>query len=433
MLYVRYGQKRVIVLVDEYDAPLNCAFRKGFYDEASSFFASFFSRALKDNAYLKQACLMGIVEVRGADILSTLNNIYVCSVDKIDFSEHFGFSVQEVSDFFEDKNDSTIASVLAWYDGYTIGISTVINPWSFLNFIEIRQLKSFWIDTAYTATIRSMLQPRIKELLLVTFQLLFEPEPVIVPLLSSKFHYSSSLTPVSVLHFLVHTGYLTYCVSDNGVTGTVRIPNHEVREHWREHVVQLVTDTVFSTESKSQVRLKESLQTNIFSKVKLGKIMRDLLYASASFLDLISENSYHSFFLGCFKVAFDKEKNVSVKSNRESGSGRFDISIMFYDLRRYFIFEFKKVNQVSHLERAAQNALSQITEMDYAQESKDCQCILIGISFCQKIMSNLRIRILNTISAEEGAAPAPEPEPVGVRSSRPCRTLPAPPPRKRGG
>jgi len=137
MLYFKHGRKRVIVLVDEYDAPLNCAFRKGFYDEASSFFGIFFSRALKDNNYLKQACLMGIVEVRGAEILSTLNNIHVCSVDKVDFSEHFGFSVQEVSVFFEDKNDNRIASVLEWYDGYVIGSTTVINPWSFLNFIEL--------------------------------------------------------------------------------------------------------------------------------------------------------------------------------------------------------------------------------------------------------------------------------------------------------
>mmetsp|Transcript_22222 Transcript_22222/g.46670 ORF Transcript_22222/g.46670 Transcript_22222/m.46670 type:complete len:243 (+) Transcript_22222:1070-1798(+) len=241
-----------------------------------------------------------------------------------------------------------------------------------------------------------MLQPRIKELLLVTLQLLFEPDPVPVPVLSSRVHYSTRPTnAVSVLHFLVHTGYLSYCAAGDGFTGTVRIPNLEVREHWREHVVQLVADTVFSTESVSQVRLKDALRAAVFLKEKLEEIMRDLLYSSASFLDLISENSYHSFFLGCFKVAFDKEQNVAVKSNRESGTGRFDIVITFNDLRRSILFEFKKVDQAEQLEMEAQRALSQITERDYLEEFKDFQCILIGISFCHKVMSNLQVRIKN--------------------------------------
>jgi hypothetical protein len=272
----------------------------------------------------------------------------------------------------------------------------VINPWSFLNFIKLRVFRSFWIDTAYTATIRSMLQPRIKELLIVTFKLLFEPDPVKVPFLSSRVQYSSrSTNPVSVLYFLVHTGYLSYCPLDDGFTGTVRIPNREVREHWQEHVVQLVSDTVFSTETTSQVRLKDSLRTTSFSKEKLEEIMRDLLYSSASFLDLISENSYHSFFFGCFKVAFDKEENVAVKSNRESGSGKFDIAVTFYDLKRSVLFEFKKVDRVEQLEIGAQNALKQIIERDNTEEFKDFQCILIGVSFCHKVMSNFQVQIQN--------------------------------------
>ena len=217
LLFKWSGGKRVIVLVDEYDTPLNSAFQNGFYDAASRFFSRFFSSALKDNKHFEKACLAGIVEARGAHILSTMNNICIYSVSGTRFSAHFGFTMEEIQDIVDSKE--TLRNVLGRYNGYTncntIGTTTVINPWSFLSFMHFGEFRSYWIDTlgtAFTATIRLILEPYIKNLLLTTFLLLFDPDPVRVPSLCSEFDYSSkSRTVVSILYFLVHTGYLSYC------------------------------------------------------------------------------------------------------------------------------------------------------------------------------------------------------------------------------
>jgi hypothetical protein len=394
LLYFNNECKRVVVLIDEYDAPLNCAFQNGFEQEASDFFSNFFSSALKDNIYLEKACLMGIVEVNGAHILSTLNNLFICSVDKSYFSEHFGFSLEEAREFLG-NDESILSGVLKWYDGYTIGATTVINPWSFMSYIVVGQLRSYWTDTSFTATIRAILQPHIKVALLVTFRLLFEVNPVPTPLLSSKVDYSSvSMSVTSILHFLVHTGYLSY-TSHDGCTGYVRIPNYEVREHWREHVVNMVRDTVFLEASVSQARLQEALLASPFEKTVLEDIMHGLMYSSISRFDTISENSYHCFFLGCFSTAFDGVPGVKVKSNRESGMGRFDIIIAFEGVHRVFIFELKKAATITALKSKATQALKQALVSDYAAEFHGFQCFLIGVSFFHEAMSKFQVKVVD--------------------------------------
>jgi hypothetical protein len=145
LLYRRVG-KRVIVLIDEYDAPLNHAFRGGFFDVASEFFASFFSFALKDNEFLQKACLLGIVEIRGANLLSSLNNMCIYSVADTPYSEFFGFSVQEIQKIVE--SEEILSNILGWYNGYTIGGRLMINPWSFLSYYMHGVFRSYWIDTS---------------------------------------------------------------------------------------------------------------------------------------------------------------------------------------------------------------------------------------------------------------------------------------------
>ena len=131
---------RVIVLVDEYESPLNHAFREGYYDEACEFFGSFYSQALKGNSSLEKACLMGIVEVRGAGILSGLNNICIYSVADQEYSSYFGFTEKEIIDFL--GNGDAIGEVIEWYDGYRSGKESVINPWSFVNWVKRKKLDS---------------------------------------------------------------------------------------------------------------------------------------------------------------------------------------------------------------------------------------------------------------------------------------------------
>jgi hypothetical protein len=388
LLYRRVG-KRVIVLIDEYDAPLNHAFRGGFFDVASEFFASFFSFALKDNEFLQKACLLGIVEIRGANLLSSLNNMCIYSVADTPYSEFFGFSVQEIQKIVE--SEEILSNILGWYNGYTIGGRLMINPWSFLSYYMHGVFRSYWIDTSFTATLRTILEPHLRDLLLTTFQLLFGPDPVPVPSLCSKVDYSSRTMDLpSVVNFLVHTGYLSYCPKDSFI-GIVRIPNHEVRQHWNVHVVKIVHEKVLNKASVSQTRLQESFTANPFSSPDLQEVMGELLYTSISYMDTESDNSYHCFYLGCFKTALDELQSFKVKSNRESGTGRYDIVVVIEIMKRVIIFELKQADSEAKLDDNADEALRQAFQKDYSADFKGYECYLIGVAFFKKVMSRLKV------------------------------------------
>ena len=152
------SQKTVIVLIDEYDAPLNHAFRMEFFEKASRFFGSFYSNGLKDNPALEKACLMGIVEIRGPGIRSELNNMVLYSSSTEQFSQYFGFTQGEISEFL-DGDVKRIEDVLEWYNGYFMGSDHVINPWSFMNYVRSRKLMSYWVQTASIDSIRTIIDP----------------------------------------------------------------------------------------------------------------------------------------------------------------------------------------------------------------------------------------------------------------------------------
>jgi Predicted AAA-ATPase len=125
----------VIVLIDEYDAPLNHAFQKGFYDSASEFFGFFYSNSLKSNDALKRACLMGIVEIRETGILSGLNNMVLFSSKSERYSQYFGFTKEEITSFLKDDKEQ-IQNIMEWYSGYYMGSKKMINPWSCMNYVN---------------------------------------------------------------------------------------------------------------------------------------------------------------------------------------------------------------------------------------------------------------------------------------------------------
>ena len=373
-LYSKSGCE-VIVLIDEYDTPLNAAFQGGFYDVASRFFASFFTSALKDNYRLKKACLLGIVEVRGESLLSALNNVRVYSVADIPYSLCFGFSVKEIHSIV--GSEETLSKILEWYNGYTIGTKTVINQWSFLSCIMDGIFRSFWIDTVFTANIKSVLEPQWKDLLLTTFQHLFDLDPVPVPSLFSKVNYSSkSKGMVSVLHFLVHTCYLSYCRKDKFI-GIVHIPNYEVREHWRLHVLKIVQEKVLNEVSVLQNHLQEVFSVEPFSLSNLEKVMRNLLFSSLSYCDTVSENLYHCFCVGCLKAALDLPK-WCVKTDRGPGVSRYDIVVVVESAKRVIVIELKEATSEANLDAEAEKALLQACEKDYAAEFKGYKCYLIA-------------------------------------------------------
>jgi hypothetical protein len=230
--------------VDEYDAPLNHAFRHGFYGQASKFFDLFYSSALKGNSALEKACLMGIVEVRGAGILSGLNNIQVCSVADRRYSAFFGFSMDEIGLLVPEE--STRENVKEWYNGYCIGDDLLINPWSFMCWYDSDSFDSYCTGTSYTETIATILRPHLKKSLMEIFALLYDQKHMKVSKLSTQVNYSNEDWGIDgIIHFLVHTGYLTYraIVDKNKIrSGEVWIPNNEIRVNWESNVQELLLE-----------------------------------------------------------------------------------------------------------------------------------------------------------------------------------------------
>ncbi|KAI3655504.1 hypothetical protein MP638_003122, partial [Amoeboaphelidium occidentale] len=219
--------------VDEYDAPLNDAFANGYYEEASRFFGAFYSFALKDNPYLHKACLMGIVEVRGAGILSGLNNISVYSVDSKEYSSCFGFTKDEILPLVEAKK-LDIGKVTHWYNGYIIGDYLMVNPWSIMNYVKRGELRSYWITSSYTESIAHVLEPQSIEVLKQAFALicLEGDQEYSVSSLDTKVNYSNDDWNVnSIFHFFY---------TNDSSKGFVRLPNYEVRLSWEQEIMGLL-------------------------------------------------------------------------------------------------------------------------------------------------------------------------------------------------
>ena len=388
-LHRKHG-KRIIVLVDEYDAPLNKAYRRNYYKEASDFFGRFFSCALKDNDALQKACLVGIVEATSDDLLSPLNNMNIFTVANEEYSRHFGFSNEEIRNFLQ--NEDRAKEAAEWYNGYRIGSQLVVNPWSFMNWVRTERFESYWVRSAYIESLSTVLEHSLSTVLLQTFSLLYSADAVAVRALSSSVNYADSSGAFadldSILHFLVLTGYLTYLRTD-ACKGAVRIPNFEVRQHWHSQVVELVQKSNLVGGAELRDSIVGALCSSPFTFDALDGVMRRALMLF-SFMDTRSENSYHCFFLGCFGVALHDAKDVFVKSNGEAGDGRFEILITFQKQKRAVIFELKKSRSQDQLDVDASAALNQIFEKRYADGFDDYHRLLVGVSFHQKQMSALK-------------------------------------------
>lgn len=373
-MFNTYGEQ-VILLIDEYDAPLNHAYLKGFYEEASNFFGVFYSLALKGNDALYKACLMGIVEIRGAGILSGLNNVRVYSPSSERFSQYFGFTLCEVRDFL--KDDIAADRVLDWYNGYLMGSTLVINPWSFVCYIDAGEFASFWVQSSYLETLSTFLAPHLRNILLESLVLLQKGGVLSVSSLSTEVNYSQqSWHPTSILHFLVLTGYLTY----NKEQRSVYIPNTELRTCWERDVLGLIQTTLKEQYGST---LRAALLASWTDTVGLEELMLNLVL-SCSYHDLVTENSYHVLYFGFFSGVFSNDQDVFVKSNRESGHGRFDIILGFADLKKAIIFELKEAKSKEKLDSRAKEALQQIGDNQYFSDFAGYDCLLIGVSFHKK-------------------------------------------------
>jgi len=380
ILFHKY-KKEVILLIDEYDSPLISAYEHYYYDDAVTFFKVFYGEALKTNQYLKMGVMTGIIRVIKAGIFSDLNNLNVYSILENEYSEFFGFNqdeIEETLEYFDVKYE--LFDVKNWYDGYKFGDSDVYNPWSILKFLKSKKIGSHWIDTSGNFLINQILKNTDSEIM-ETLEALFNGETV-EENISGNSDLSSLLGQEEIWELLLFSGYLTInekIGEDYEDVYSLRLPNREVREFFRKKFIDVnFGESMFR---KAMEGLK-NLKFDIFQKY-----LQNILLKSTSFMDTKNESFYHGLVLG---MMFYLDNHYYVKSNKESGLGRYDVVIEPKNKNnRGFILEFKVVKNEDDLEKVSQEAIEQIMEKKYDIGLRDRgikDVTFVGVAFCGKVV-----------------------------------------------
>ena len=369
MLYQHHGVKTIII-IDEYDVPIQQGHTKGFYDQVVDFMRNLFSGGLKDNSSLAYGFLTGILRVAKESIFSGLNNLVINSVIDDKYSEYFGFTKEEVEQIAEyyDAEDK-LGEINEWYDGYRFGNTEIYNPWSVINYFgKGCQPRAFWQSTGSNDIISEVIEnadedtyERLEKLLQGDkFPALIDTG-VIYPQIKNN--------PATIYSFLLVAGYLkseNVRISSNGdFICEVSLPNREIKTVYNKEILQKFNDYGVQP---SAVLIQEAIYSNDVQK--LQKSIRSLLLKSASSFDTVKELFFHGLLLGICAM-FDNEYYLS--SNRESGEGRYDLQLEPKDTNRPgILIELKSEKNCTseRLNEIAKTALNQINERKYDTEMK---------------------------------------------------------------
>ena len=386
-LYKYYGEK-VIILIDEYDAPIINAFDKGYYNEAINFFQTFYSSALKTNNSLKYGVLTGITRIIKEGIFSGLNNSKVDTILNKKYSEYFGLlesEVIEMLDYFGMKYK--IEEVKEWYNGYLFGESEVYNPWSIVNYIDNGEIKAYWANVSGNTLLENMLD-HAGESVYDDLKRFTDGESI-------EKYISDGTTIKSLLNnddeiwqLLLYSGYLTKDEKQKEIDVTseytdvynLRIPNKEIRKYFGN----MFLNRFFGTEVKTNILIKalENGDIKKFEKT-LGEIMINML--SHFDLDKEMEKIYQVFMIGLVGFLMGKYEIIS---NDESGYGRYDLAMIpIKSNEKAYLMEFKISKTKKGMEERAQKALKQIDEKKYDTKLKARgikNILKIGVAFYGK-------------------------------------------------
>ena len=380
LLLHKHHDKEAMIIIDEYDTPIQQGHSCNFYDEIVGFMRNFFSGGLKDNPHLAFGFLTGILRVAKESIFSGMNNLKTYSILDDGYSEYFGFTTEEVKQLLRYfGEESKFQEICDWYDGYLFGNTEIFNPWSVINYVSDRCFpKAFWQSTGSNDIIGEIISSATPEITEGLHQLL-SGERITTYIDTSVIYPEVQNNPYSIYSFLLVAGYLkvaaVYPQNDGNFMCDVAIPNKEIAYVYEKEILNRM----------NQNGLAISIQQAIFSgnTQKLQPLLEDFMLHSISSMDGANEGFYHGMMLGLCAILGNR---YQVRSNRESGLGRFDIQLSpLLTGIPGFLFEFKHTNdQHADLNALAEKALQQIDEKKYDTELRDAgveKIIKIGIAF----------------------------------------------------
>ena len=368
-LEAHYGQK-TILLIDEYDAPIQSAWEHGYYEKAIGFFRNFLGAALKTNPSLEFAVLTGVLRISKESIFSALNNLAVSSVIDGSYADVFGFTTAEVTKMAKDLGAfGKVDEIHEWYDGYNFSGYEIYNPWSVVNYFQSGcKAKPYWVNTSGNGILADMLAHMDEEQERNLYELL-QMRTIGIQVEESLIYDDIFQNKAALYTLLLTTGYLktvpgVFDEEDNDYC-MVGIPNREVRSVFAKEIVNRLQR---SNQRLQVVAFHENLLAG--KSEPFAKALALYLETIASFHDTANrENFYHGFMLGMLALLVPRYR---VESNRESGYGRFDLAIFPKNKGQAgVLMEFKVAKTEAELPKEAEVALQQIEDMDYLAEFRE--------------------------------------------------------------
>lgn len=386
MLAAHY-KKKVIIIIDEYDTPVQQGFLNGYYDRVVGFMRNLFSAALKDNMNLEFGILTGILRIAKESLFSGLNNLVVNTIMDEKYAEYFGFTAQEVEEMCRYYGkEAKIREIRDWYDGYLFGNKEIYNPWSVINYFSNEcKPKAFWSRTSGNEIIGQIIS-NSNEQIYDNLTRLLQGKEVETMIDTDIIYPEIDENPDAVYSFLLVSGYLRVTkvigeINDLPIC-SVKIPNREIKSVFQKEIMdqnyRLFTGTVLKN-------FEQSLRTG--NAELFTETLEQYLMQSASCFDTAQENFYHGMVLGMLAIMSDK---YYISSNKESGDGRFDIQLEPVDKKRMgYIIEFKAGKECTgeQLDELATEALNQIRVKKYIEDLQyhgTKKIGLFGIAFCGK-------------------------------------------------
>ena len=376
----KHYDKKVVILIDEYDTPLVSAYKYGYYNDAKNFFSGLYGSVLKDNTSLQVGVITGIIRIVRAGIFSDLNNLSEHSILDEEYDEYFGFLEEEVKNILKYYEiDYKLEEIHSWYNGYVFGVTKVYNPWSILKYLHKKELKGYWIDTSDNYLIKDILKSADRKTFEKLNRLLFGEK--IEEEITGKSTLQEVLEAHDLWELLLFSGYLTIDKKLEDDTYSIKIPNNEVKKFFKDSFIQISFGTNLTFKNLIRNLLDNEIE-------EFEQDLQEILLKYMSFYDVANiEKVYHSFILG---LMIHLEGKYEINSNGEAGLGRYDIAIEPLNRNlRGFILEFKVADSEEKLGEQASEGLKQIKDKKYYIELEKRgikEMTFLGIAFYKKLL-----------------------------------------------